>query len=166
MHSDETRPHMLGNPDDAELEDELRRVADRLDPVPPGVLASAVAGFAWRTIDAELAELEFDSLAAAGGGAALVRGTRQPRSLSFRAQGLSIDLEITGPPDSCALVGQLTPAQAATLEIRHRNGAVSSEADELGRFSARPLPAGPLSLRCRFGTGAGQRAVVTDWISI
>jgi len=151
---------------DAELEDELRRVAEQLDPVPPRALESAVEGFTWRTIDADLAELAFDSSADSAGAAALVRGAAEPRSLTFRASDLSIDLEITCGPGACALVGQLVPAQPATLQIRHKDGTVTVEADELGRFSAQPLPAGPLSLRCRCGTGTARPTVVTDWISI
>jgi hypothetical protein len=39
----------------------LRAVASRADPVPAGVVVAARGAFQWRTIDAELAELVYDS---------------------------------------------------------------------------------------------------------
>jgi hypothetical protein len=153
-----------GIPEDADLEAELRRLADSFDPVPPEAVNRAVGSLTWRTIDADLAELSFDSLVDAGG--ALVRGTGQPRSLTFRAGDRSMELEVTCERGSCALVGQLLPPGPAILRVRHSDGAVSIEADELGRFSAESLPAGPLSVHWQPRIGAGQPAVVTDWISI
>ena len=50
----------MGKDDD--LLRELGRVVTAADPVPPEVIAAAKASFTWRTIDAELAELAFDSL--------------------------------------------------------------------------------------------------------
>src|SRR5216684_8898574 len=56
------RPTVQGEHDDTELEEELRRAAARFDPVPGELLRAAASVFTWRTIDAELAELVFDSL--------------------------------------------------------------------------------------------------------
>jgi hypothetical protein len=147
----------------ADLERELREAAERLDPVPAHLSQWAVEAFTWRTIDAELAELVFDSHAASE--PALVRGAEQPRLLTFRAGDLSIEVEIAGAGDPRQLVGQLVPAQPAEIDVETRPGEQRSTVavDELGRFLVTP-PAdpGPLRLRCR---AAGDRAVVTDWFA-
>lgn len=155
---------MRDDPDD-ELEERLRRVAERVDPVPRGLLQAAVDSFTWRTVDADLAELVFDSLVDQYQDA-LVRGPGQARLLSFAASGLMIDVEITGTGPSRRLIGQLVPPQWAAVELRRGDGVATLEADELGRFSAGPLRAGPISLRCSTGTEPDGRHVVTDWISI
>jgi hypothetical protein len=124
-----------------------------------------LGAYTWRTIDAELAELVFDS-AVDHDEAALVRGPQQDRLLSFRAGGLTIDVEIAGTGTDRSLIGQLVPPQPAAIEIRQGGGSVTVEADELGRFNAGPLQGGPICLR--FGTDAqsGPHAVVTDWVTI
>src|ERR1700686_4177427 len=96
QHSErnDRRLHVHAEPDDTELEQELRLLAARIEPVPPRLLQAAVDAFAWRTIDADLAELVFDSLSDQRE-TALVRGSRQDRLLSFRAAGASIEVEVT-----------------------------------------------------------------------
>jgi hypothetical protein len=152
-------------PGDNELAEELRRVVAHMEPVPPGLLEAALGAYAWRTIDADLAELVFDSLVDHDE-AALVRGAGQERMLSFRSSSLTIDVEVTGAEDSRRLAGQLTPPQRASVDVRSGDSVVTVEADELGRFSAGPLPAGPISLRCSPGSAAAPSPVVTDWIAI
>ena len=65
---------MTDEADDNELEQELRRLAARLDPVPPEFVQAAADAFSWRDIDSELAELVSDSLLDAGQGS-LVRSS-------------------------------------------------------------------------------------------
>lgn len=156
---------MPDEPDDTQLEEELRRVVAQVDSVPPVLVEAAVGAFAWRTIDADLAELTFDSQVDHDE-AALVRGTQQGRMLSFRASNLTIEVEVTGTGASRRLVGQLAPPQRASVDIRHGDGVVTVEADELGRFSADSLQAGPISLRCSPDSATGQPPVVTDWVTI
>jgi hypothetical protein len=151
--------------DEAELERELRQVLTQIDAVPPILLDAAKGALAWRTIDADLAELVFDSLAD-NDEAALVRGTGQARMLSFRASGLTIDVEVTGSGESRRLIGQVAPSARASVDIRQGNSVFTVEADELGRFSADRLQAGPISLRCHPGHETIHRLVVTDWIAI
>jgi hypothetical protein len=148
--------------DDAELEDQLRQIAARFDPVPPQLLDAAVDSCTWRTVDSDLAELVFDSLA--DDHVALVRGREQARLLSFEASGLIIDLEVTGSGPDRTIIGQLAPPQRAAVEIRQGSNVTGLDADELGRFSG-PLRAGPFSLRCSTGTDP-DRPVVTDWIAL
>lgn len=145
---------------DEQLVNELRAVAGRIDPVPPLVSEAARAAFSWRTIDAELAELTYDSLlddAPLAG----VRGDSGAQVLSFEAPEVTIDVEIAVQPgDQRRLVGQLAPPQPASVEVRTLHGTTATEADELGRLLIDGLPAGPLSLRCRLATGA---LIVTEW---
>jgi len=151
--------------EDTELEEELRRAAARFDPVPGELLQAAIEAFTWRTIDAELAELVFDSLVDQDE-MSLVRGPRQRRLLSFEAGGQTIDLEVTSTSSSRGLVGQLIPARQASVEIRVGASAIAVDVDELGRFRADVVPAGPMSLRCSAAPAEPGTAVVTDWVSI
>jgi hypothetical protein len=143
--------------DDDFLLGELRRAVNRLDPVPPEMVAAARSSFMWRTIDAELAELAHDSVL--DDEAALVRGVAAPSLLTFSAAGLTVEVETLPADDGCRLLGQLVPAGSGQVEIRHPGGSTSVEIDDLGRFAANGLPCGPVSLRCR----AGSSSVDTDW---
>ena len=96
--------------------------------------------------------------------ASAVRGGPEWRRLSFRASGLTIELEITGSTEYRRLLGQLIPRQPAVVEIRHGQGVITVEADSLGRFSADEVPFGQISLRCRLGLD--QSPVVTGWINL
>ncbi len=156
---------MRDDPDDTELEEQLRQAAARFEPVPADLMRTAVGAYTWRTIDADLAELVFDS-AIDHDDAALVRGPQQERLLSFRAGELTIDVEIAGTGSVRSLIGQLVPPRPAAIEIRQGADARTVEADELGRFSAARLRAGPICLRFSTGEQAGGRAVVTDWVTI
>lgn len=151
--------------DDNELEEELRRLASRLDPVPPELTATAADAFGWRDIDAELAALVYDS-ALDEEEATLVRGALDRRLVSFRAGDVTIDVEVTAVASGRSVIGQIEPPQRAVVDIRRRGGVVSTEADELGRFHAGTLPAGPISLRLRPLAGAGAQLLVTDWVLI
>jgi hypothetical protein len=96
-----------------------------------------------------------------------VPGTAARRQLSFRASGLTIELEITASGGGYRrFTGQLIPGQPAVVEIRTAGGVITAEADPLGRFSAGNVPFGPASLRCRLGGDADQAAVITGWITL
>jgi hypothetical protein len=153
---------MRDEPDDDELEEELRRLAARHDPVPPELLHGAAGAFAWRDIDAELAELVFDSLLDSDE-ATLVRGSAEQRLVSFTGGGLTIDVEVTASGPARTVMGQIVPAQPGLVDLRRPGETVTVEADELGRFRSGPLPPGPLSLRLRTGEGV---PVVTDWLAL
>jgi hypothetical protein len=148
--------------DDDELEQRLQDAEQLLDPVPARLLHGAVGMFDWRTIDADLAALVFDSADARS--AAAVRGPGQSRLLTFRVGDLSIELELTGTPPQREISGRLVPARQAAVEILAGGERLTVTADELGRFAAAVPGSGPLSLRLQPG-GAGARPVVTEWIS-
>jgi hypothetical protein len=140
----------------AALEARLRSAADLFDPVPPDLTDAALAAYSFRTLDAELARLTFDSLVE---GAGAVRGdTAGPRVLTFTAGGTTIEVELA----EGRLVGQLLPAEPAEVEVRFTERSTTVSADALGRFTVEPLDPGPVSLRCRI---TPDRTIVTDWIS-
>ena len=118
-------------------------------------MASAVEAeaFAMRRIDAELAELLFDTAADA---ATAVRGDGS-RSLSFAAAGRELDVELQ--PDA-TLVGRVSPADVPVM-VEGPAGTVAVAPDQLGRFTAATPPT-----RLRFLLGAPPADVVTPWVFV
>jgi hypothetical protein len=147
--------------DDLALDADLRAAAAMFDPVPPWLERAATDAFDLRQIDAELAELVFDSWLEH----AVVRGESDPRLLTFQAGDAVIDVELSGTGNTRRMVGHLLPAGPARVEVRSPRGTVAVPVDALGRF-ATPLPAGPFSLICRWPQLAPEQVVVTDWITV
>lgn len=148
---------------DTELEEffaALQRVVRDRDTVPAGVVAAAKASFSWRSVDEELAALVYDS-ADEPGLLAGVRGGGSARQLTFASGDLTIEVEVDGPGRS--LVGQIIPAQPATVEIRHLDGSALVSVDDLGRFDLPRVPDGPVSFRCEPSVGG---RVATDWVRL
>ncbi|CAL9368126.1 hypothetical protein [Streptomyces sp. enrichment culture] len=140
--------------EDGLLEEELRRAAAVLDPLPPGLLQVAVDAYALHDLDARVAELTFDSLV----DAIPVRGaTDVPRMLTFSAGEVTVDVEVTAQ----GLMGQVLPPQPAGIEVLGgpQEGARLT-ADDMGRFTADTPPSGPFALRLR----TGGDVVVTEWL--
>jgi hypothetical protein len=160
--SNET-PDLLA-PEDEGLLQELRAAARRFDPPPDSVLEAARASLTWRTIDAELAALEFDS--AVDLAVTTVRSSEGPRLLTFAAPGLNIEVQVSPVGPRRQLVGQLVPAQPARIDVRHAGGVTTVQADQLGRFGADAISAGPVSLRCHLGDAPSSLPVVTEWIAL
>ncbi|MFG1946471.1 hypothetical protein [Nonomuraea sp. NPDC048826] len=143
--------------DDFVLENELRAVANLLDPVPPELLEDAMQAFTLRTLDAELALLAFDSWDERE--ATRVRGPGAPRLLTFRTAEVELEVEVSGP----RLVGRLLPAEETDIRVQRRDGEQRVRSDELGRFTADALTPGPLRLRVVPHAGG---PVVTSWIRV
>ncbi len=104
--------------------------------------------------------------AASGIDGSAVGGSPEWRQLSFRASGLTIELEIIRVGDYRRLTGQLIPRQPAVVHIRHADGVITVETDALGRFTAESVPLGKISLRSRLGPDTDQSPVTTGWIII
>lgn len=160
MTNDDTTP-AGGDPNDSLLS-ELRAAATRLDPVPEESVLAARSALAWRTMDAELAELSADS-AVADEPLAGVRGGNSPRLLSFDATLMSVELEVTAIGRTRRLLGQLLPPQAGHLEVHHEKGTITVAADELGRFRADGLVPGPTRVRWWGAGEASGSPVDTEW---
>lgn len=164
MLSDEAGGTGLGD-EDASLLGELRSAMRQADPVPQRVREAAKASLTWRTVDAELAELAFDSLVDHRE-LATVRGSSGPRLLTFTAPGLTVEVEVAGSGARRQLIGQLVPPGPAEVRVRHAGGVVTVEADELGCFAVAELDAGPVRLQCRVRRPEPVAPFVTDWVSI
>jgi hypothetical protein len=139
---------------------ELHNVIEAADPVPDGVVAAAKASFAWRTIDAELAELVADS----GLAVSATRAAAAARLLTFEAAGRTVEVEVAETGTTRHLVGQLIPMEPATITVRWPDGSRDAESDELGRFTLDDLPAGPISLTIR--RAVSDVPVATSWVII
>lgn len=137
----------------------LAELARALDLPPADVVRAAKASFGWRTIDAELAQLSYDSSADPSG--KLVtrsEGSAALRSLTFEAAGLEIEIEVAVG----AIHGQLVPAGPGRAELRSADGSViHAEINDAGYFTAQIGPSSTFRLFCA-PEGAG--AVLTDWI--
>lgn len=146
--------------DDGELLARLQQALQRRQSVPVEFMEAARNAYAWHNIDAELAQLTYDSVH----GGQLATATRaedaQIRALTFTSARLTIELEVT--PD--AVLGQVVPMQMATLEVQTHAGEESAiGTDEIGCFAIRPLPRSPFRLRCRASGGVD---VLTGWITL
>jgi hypothetical protein len=115
----ETDPAVV-DPADAVLLDELRLAVAQIDAPPPRLLEAARAAYVWRTIDEDLAHLQFDSLAGSEvlvrGGSA-VSGARDAGAsgvhLSFATPEASIEVDV----DADAILGQVVPAGASEVSL-------------------------------------------------
>jgi hypothetical protein len=149
--------------DDALLA-ELSAAVAAHDPVPAALLDAAKASLTWRTIDAELASLAFDSNVDES--PVLVRGPASDEQLlTFETAELAVDLQVSKRGAGRRLVGQIAPAGVAEIEVRTGSGVVVTiTSDELGRVPAVDVPAGSLSLRI---LRAGEtNPIVTDWVTV
>ena len=129
---------------DDQLMAELKLALDQQDPAPATLLDHGRAAFAWRSFDADLAELLFDS--ARDDELAGVRGAGSDRLLSFEGGAIAVELGVTGLGERRTLTGQIDPPARTSVEVRSLEGSTMLETDGLGRFSL-GIATGPLSLR-------------------
>jgi hypothetical protein len=153
--------------DDERLLAALRTAARSIDPPPDAVVSAAKASWTWRTIDAELAELTYDSwtddreLAGVRGAST---ATPTSRLLSFEATSVALELEVILEGGERRLVGQLLPAQPGVVEVHHRRGVELVEADAVGRFAVPSIAPGLFRLTVR--PSRDPREVATAWIQV
>ena len=182
--TDDTNPQ-VGQPGDEQADErllaQLRAVASHTDPVPDTALLAARSQFAYLRMDAELAELTYDSAvmpAEAAGMRSDTIGagtdTASVRRLTFEASSNLVEVEVIPDGDRRRLIGQCVPATEATLLVRCRPSSDAADNDEdtepyvlltrtddLGRFSIE-VPAGDVLLRCVWQ--AAGLAVETTWV--
>jgi hypothetical protein len=131
--------------DDDVLRGRLAEALGEVDVVPADFVGAGTGLFTWRTIDAELAALVYDSdreVAAARSDVASLR------ALTYATSRATID--ITFMPDG--MIGQIAPQCTARVQLRYSDGQVAEVvADRLGVFTVDPLPRNPFVLMCRFG---------------
>ena len=127
--------------------------------VPEWFVETGKNAYAWHNIDAELAQLTYDSSRDQDVVAAVRSETASIRALTFTSARLSIELEV----GEGSLLGQIIPPRAGTLEVHTTAGVTSSPVDEIGCFAVDPIPSSPFRLRCRTEDGAD---VLTGWITL
>jgi hypothetical protein len=146
--------------DDEELLAVLRQALAERQAVPPEFVEAAKNAFAWHNIDAELAELTYDSSRDAELAPSTRAETASIRALTFTSAHLTIELEVTHD----SLLGQIVPAQPGTIKVQLRDGAESTvPADRIGRFTIRPMPTGTFRLHCKTSADAD---ALTGWITL
>ena len=144
---------------DEELLGALRDALTAADDLPRNFVDAGKAAFAWRTIDAELAALTYDSAWDALEPVPIRSESATLRSLTFASEEWTIEIELT--PD--AVLGQLDPAEAGTVRARGDGGEFGAAAiDDLGFFALRPVPGGPYRLICTTTSGT---TILTGWIT-
>lgn len=163
--------------DDEWLLGKLAEAVRAAQEVPRDFIEAGKAAFAWRTIDAELAALTYDSAssldsasggesgsdAVGGQGDQVLAGTRSEnaalRALTFASSRLTVELQL----DTDGVLGQVSPPGAGEVDVQLTSGSVTvAVIDALGFFALRPTPEMPFRLRVR--TGAGEH-VITGWIT-
>jgi hypothetical protein len=145
--------------EDEELVVALRQAVRAGECVPADFVAAAKNAFAWHNIDAELAQLTYDSTRDLEP-TPLRAETASIRALTFTSANLMIELEVT----SDSLIGQIVPPEAGTIKVQPKVGAETSVvADEIGLFAIQPIPSGSFRLHCR--TDSGLEAL-TGWIAL
>ena len=138
----------------------LQQALSAREAVPPDFVAAAKDAYAWHSIDAELAQLTYDSWQEEAAAAGLRSESASIRALSFASAHLSIEIEITGG----SLLGQLIPARPGTVEIQVPDAdTMTIPVDEAGCFTVDPKPHSPFRLRCHTGHTGTQTDVLTGW---
>lgn len=148
------------NVDDTKLLRRISAMFDHHDPVPDAVMAAARSAFAWRDLDAQLAQLIDEELLVG----ASTRTHGEHRLLTFEAPGVTVAIEATEINGARKLIGQLVPSGAhhIALETAAQSGQqLTAPVDHLGRFTLSAVPAGLIRLRCTLPDGA---QVVTEWV--
>jgi hypothetical protein len=148
--------------DDEQLLAALRESMRARQMVPDAFIDIGKSAYAWHNIDAELAQLTYDSSRERDRDqvASTRSETASIRALTFTSAHLTLELEVTDG----TLVGQVIPARAGTLETQTGAGAITSTpVDEIGCFAVEPIPASPFRLRCRMADGTD---VLTGWITL
>ena len=149
---------MLVSWDDDQLLAALGDAVRARQAVPDAFVEMGKGAYAWHRIDAELAQLTYDSRTDRI--AAVRSETAAVRALSFASAHLSMELEVT---EDC-LLGQVIPPRAGTLEAQTGAGASTETAvDEIGCFAVDPIPASPFRLRFRAADGTD---VLTGWVTL
>jgi hypothetical protein len=145
--------------DDEKLLAALREAMREREAVPAWFVETGKNAYAWHNIDAELAQLTYDSYGDERMAAATRSETASIRALTFTSAQLSIELEVS----ENSLLGQIIPPQPGTLEIHTTAGTVTTTVDEIGFFAVDPKPDSSFRLRCRTPDGAD---VMTGWINL
>jgi hypothetical protein len=129
----------------------------------PGFIAGAFldagkAAYIWRTVDAELTALAYDS-SLDDELFARIRSGGTLRTLVFDSPDLSVEIEMTGE----GIVGQLLPPVGGRVTIMTADGPFDQAvAEDIGCFTLRAPPPGPVRLDCQ----TDDARLVTEWVCV
>ena len=108
--------------DDDQLLEALRGALRERGAVPSWFVETGKNAFAWHNIDAELAQLTYDSEVDLREVAVVRSETASIRALTFTSAHLTMELEVTED----AVLGQVIPPCAGTLEVHTRAGEITA----------------------------------------
>ena len=146
--------------DDEALLAALRQALRARQAVPAEFVEAGQNAFAWHNIDAELAQLTYDSTCDPELAPSVRTEAASIRALTFTSAHLTIELEV----NEDSMLGQVIPAQEGTIEIQTRTAATATiPVDEVGYFPIRSIPNGPFRLHCHTTDGSD---VLTGWIAL
>lgn len=151
----------MTRPSDDELIDLLHNALAELDHVPRHVVEAARAAFEWRTVDAELAALLYDSSTNQPAG---VRAETASRQLSFAADGVEIEILVRDSELEPRLDIQIVPPAIMTIQIRDGQTATTTTTDELGRCTV-PVPRSA-RIQLLIDGHDGRQPIATPWLSL
>ena len=126
----------MRNWDDDRLLAALGQALKAREAVPEWFIETGKNAFAWHNIDAELAQLTYDSEQDQRALAVLRSETASIRALTFTSAHLSLELEVTGN----SLLGQLLPPRAGELEIHTKAGVISTTGSSAERSTDSSSP--------------------------
>ena len=138
----------------------IRDLFTRTDPMPADLPERIRFSLALRDLEFEVARLSVEEnlrIPAA-------RGAEQSRTVTFDSDSLTIMIRIDSNSDGTARVdGWLAPAQRRTIELRTGAEALTTIADDRGRFVFAEVPRGcaQLLVQAEPGPSGSDRAVVT-----
>lgn len=150
---------MSDEPLDPRYELTVRRLAEafadeHLDPIPARLTAAAHQAFGWRLVDAQLAELLFDSASDELVG---VRGaSTDRRSFRYGAGEAVIRVHLT----DATLIVMVEPPLSVACRVDSEDGSEEYRTDELGELV---IDAPQLPVRLEVDLPSGK--VVTPWIT-
>ena len=148
---------------DEDLLAALRQAFAARRAVPPEFVQAGQNAFAWHDIDAELAQLTYDSTSLTEAVATTRAEEAAIRVLTFTSAQAGVQIELEVQED--ALAGQILPMQSAAIELQTKTGTEQPiSADEVGCFWISPIPSEDFRLRCR--PVAGNAEVVTVWVRL
>jgi hypothetical protein len=147
--------------DDDELLALLHEALAEQREVPARFVEAGKATFAWRSIDAELAALAYDSVSDPDALAGATRADHAAiRELTFAFRDATVHVQI----GRGGLHGQVVPPRPGEVEVQVEGRAPrTAPVDAQGWFSFAPMPTGPFRLLWRI-TGGG--TAMTDWLTL
>jgi hypothetical protein len=137
----------------------MREAIQARQAVPSWFVEVTTNAYAWLNIDAERAQLTYDSENDVSRAAGMRSETTSIRALTFTSPHLSLKLEVT----ECSLLGQIIPPRAGTVETHVTADVSTSPVDQTRYFAVKPIPASPFRLRFRATDGIH---VLTGWITL